>query len=277
MLQEALRILGLTTPFVYGAATYGIFHYLDKRASGQAKQAISAWISSTYIDKHQSSLVAVEIFDRIYTVPLWGWRAISRSILFTTIVTILGIWHIYPALSWLVFVVPFSFQIQWSQRVLCNFAADYTALFLIRQWLVLGGRRPLAAAFTGPLIGVAVLLGFYTVTDVMRFSIETWTFHPIYFVQGARSWIESFVNISTKGISPGSRSALLVPALVVHLWLPLFAIGVLLARSANYFFRATIWMQWFIKQGQRHPLDAIGYVAGLVVFVVMALVQWAWR
>jgi hypothetical protein len=260
-LTEVLKALGFTTPFIYAAATYGAFHYLDKKASGPAKRTISAWINSTYIDKQQSAAIAVEIFDRIYTVPLWGWRAIVRSIIFTTIITVLLVWHLYSAMFWLARVVPFDIQIQWLQRILCNFAADYAALYLIRRWLILGGARPLLAALAGPLIGVAVLLAIYTVTDVLRFSIETWTFHPIYFVQGALYWIISFGDLHE-----GSRTALLLPALIIHLWLPLFAIGVLLTQLANYLFKATSWMQWFIKQGQYHPLQAIGYIAATVVF-----------
>jgi hypothetical protein len=43
-LSEVLKLLGFSTPFVYAAAVYGFFHYLDKKASGQAKKAISAWL-----------------------------------------------------------------------------------------------------------------------------------------------------------------------------------------------------------------------------------------
>jgi len=269
MLKQALELLGFSTPFIYAAATYGVLHYLDRKASGPAKRTISSWINSTYVDKEKGAAVALEIFDRIYTAPLWGWRAIARSIVYTTIVTILGVWHIYPALFWLATFVPVSFQIQWSQRIMCNYAADYAALYLIRRWLVFGGAMPLLAALTGPLIGVVVLFGFYTVTDVIRFSIQTWSFHPIYFVQGAMDWIRSLGDIHE-----GSRAALLIPALVIHLWLPLFAVGVLLTQFANYFFKASSWMQWFIKQGQHHPLDAIAYVAAAIVFVIAAAFQW---
>src|SRR5687768_8246694 len=120
--QQAGEILGLGIPFMYAASVYGFFFYLDRKASPQAKKTISSWINSAYIAKEQSSVVAVEIFDRIYTKPLWGWRAVARSFLFTTIVSVLCIWHIYPALFWLGLVVPASLQIQWTQRIICNFA-----------------------------------------------------------------------------------------------------------------------------------------------------------
>jgi hypothetical protein len=40
-LTEALKLLGFTAPFAYAAAVYGVFHFLDKKASGQAKKAIA--------------------------------------------------------------------------------------------------------------------------------------------------------------------------------------------------------------------------------------------
>src|SRR5882757_2012216 len=97
---EVLKLLGFATPFVYAAATYGFFHWLDKKASGQAKTVTSSWINSSYFDKKQTSELLVEVFDRIYTYPLWGWRAILRSVLFTSAATIFSIWTLYPAMFW---------------------------------------------------------------------------------------------------------------------------------------------------------------------------------
>lgn len=269
MWKNAIAFLGLGAPFVYAALTYFVFRYVDNKASAQAKNAISSWLNSTHIDKRQSAAVALEIFDRLYTSPLWGWRAIARSFAYTSIITIIVVWQIYPALFWLYPAVPTGMQIQWSQRIFCNYIADYAALYLIRRWLIAGSGRPLAAAFVGPILGVAVLICLYTITDVIRFSIETSSFHPIYFVQGAVSWITSFADLK-----PGSRFALLAPALVVHLWLPLFAIGVLLTQSLNYFLKASVWMQWFIKRGKSHPFEAIGYVAAVVSFAIAGILQW---
>jgi hypothetical protein len=40
--------------------------------------------------------------------------------------------------------------------------------------------------------------------------------------------------------------------------------------------QATLWMQWFIKQGRHHPLDAVGYVAAVIVFVTTSVLHF-WR
>ena len=41
-LTEVLKLLGLTTPFIYAAASYRFFHWLDQKASGPAKEAFSS-------------------------------------------------------------------------------------------------------------------------------------------------------------------------------------------------------------------------------------------
>ena len=43
-----------------------------------------------------------------------------------------------------------------------------------------------------------------------------------------------------------------------------------------WIFRAVEWSQWFLKQGDAHPLKAIGIVATLIVFGSAMLVKEAW-
>jgi hypothetical protein len=62
-------------------------------------------------------------------------------------------------------------------------------------------------------------------------------------------------------------------ALSVHSWLVLLAFGVLFMQFANYFVKAVRWMQWFLRYGERHPLDAIGCVAGAAVCLAVAAAQ----
>jgi hypothetical protein len=88
-LTEALKVLGFTTPLIYAAATYGVFHWLDKKASGQAKRAISGWLQSGQYDRVAFSNTTIELFDRIYTRQLLSWQAFLRSALITICVTII--------------------------------------------------------------------------------------------------------------------------------------------------------------------------------------------
>jgi hypothetical protein len=57
------------------------------------------------------------------------------------------------------------------------------------------------------------------------------------------------------------------PAFFVHLWLPLFAFGALSVRIIYPVFRFIEWAQWFLKQGNQHPLRAVGIVAAALVFM----------
>jgi len=66
---------------------------------------------------------------------------------------------------------------------------------------------------------------------------------------------------------PGFKLAVaFIPALFVHLWLLLFALGGLGVRVLYPIFRAVEFAQWFLRQGARHPLRAIGMVAAVLVF-----------
>jgi len=71
----------LAIPGAYGAAAFGLFHWLDKKASGQAKRAISEWLKPLPYDRAAVGAAVVELFDRIYTSPLLSFRAFGRSML----------------------------------------------------------------------------------------------------------------------------------------------------------------------------------------------------
>jgi hypothetical protein len=68
----------------------------------------------------------------------------------------------------------------------------------------------------------------------------------------------------------------MAPAFIIHLWLPLFAISSLFVKLVYLIFRAVEWAQWFLKQGDAHPLRAIGIVATIIVFGSAMLVKEAW-
>lgn len=69
------------------------------------------------------------------------------------------------------------------------------------------------------------------------------------------------------------ETVLLLPAFAVHLWLPLFALAAISAHAATWGLKAIGWMQWFLKQGQHHPFQAVGLVAAVIVFAVSATLQ----
>jgi hypothetical protein len=68
----------------------------------------------------------------------------------------------------------------------------------------------------------------------------------------------------------------MAPAFIIHLCLPLFALSSLVVKLVFWIFRAVEWAQWFVKQGDAHPLKAIGIVATIIVFGSAMVVKEAW-
>jgi hypothetical protein len=87
-MEELLKLLGFTTPFMYATAAYAFFHWLDENASDEAKAALARTMSFKNYKNEQIASALVEVFDRIYTYPLLRWRAFFRSLLFTAVVSV---------------------------------------------------------------------------------------------------------------------------------------------------------------------------------------------
>jgi hypothetical protein len=141
-----------------------------------------------------------------------------------------------------------------------NLIGDYVALFIIRPSLILGKRRPIVALLLGPIAGIAVVF--------LVFGLFVWI---------SVGSIKAFVEFRETPVSLVTASlvwqALLPAGFVVHLWLPLFALCVVLLRGLNYFRLAVGGTQWFLKGGREHPLDAIGYVGASLAFVAAIVIQ----
>jgi hypothetical protein len=73
-------------------------------------------------------------------------------------------------------------------------------------------------------------------------------------------------EFSSLGPLGNLRNSFMMPAFFVHIWLLLLAAGASGVRLLYPIFRAIEWAQWFLKQGHRHPLRAIGMVAAVLVF-----------
>ena len=82
-MDELFKLLGFSTPFIYAAATYALFHWLDANASDEGKAAISRLLDLKDYDSKQVSAAFVEVFDRLYSSPLLDTRAFLRSSVIT--------------------------------------------------------------------------------------------------------------------------------------------------------------------------------------------------
>lgn len=261
-LTELLKLLGFTTPLIYAAATYGFFLWLDKKASGLAKRAISGWLEPTPYDKAAVAAAILELFDKVYTRPLLAWRAFRRSALITTTVIVVGVFEItLPALSEL---VSLGSRIMLSILFMTNIMSDYVALFVIRWLLITFRLRPVRALILGPLVGILLVLFMYAffilLIPIMIFEILklNFTMPPVPQVPDDRVSLAQIIIYSS---------------LIVHLWLPFFSISVALTKMLTYVLLAAKRVQWFLKRGKDHPLEAIGFVAAPLAFFIAVGVQ----
>ena len=64
-----------------------------------------------------------------------------------------------------------------------------------------------------------------------------------------------------------------VIGMITNLWLILFIIGLIGFRILSFIFDMVGYMQWFLKHGEEHPLQAVGAVVASATFVVLSLVK----
>jgi hypothetical protein len=144
-------------PFVYTAAVYAFFVWLDKELSEEAKAALVQTLKFKTLPNGQVARAIVEIFDRIYAYPLLRWRAFVRSLLFTLTVTAIFTFVVRDAsgINTLQYV---TIAKAFLAAIIINGLSDYVSLFAIRPWLVKAGNRPALALIVGTLIGGSIVM-----------------------------------------------------------------------------------------------------------------------
>jgi hypothetical protein len=261
--NQLAKLLGFWPPIVYATVAYTLFHLLDKNAAPKARRALTEWFAGPKYEKENVAALILYAFDRIYTPKLFSLKAFLISAALSTLATVLVAYQLYP-IVWTVTWYSPEMRFHTFTQLGSNIAADYISLFFIRRWLALAGQRPLMALTTAPVIGVLIVIIVYLIHDVGGFSLATRTFHLSYFVDDFYNWSRFLANA-------GVRRALLLPAVVVHLWLPLFAIGVLLAQLLNSMKVAGRFSQWFFSGGKAHPFRSVGAIAAAVTFIFVGI------
>jgi hypothetical protein len=255
-LSDILKDFGFSpTPFIYATAVFGFFAYLDKESSDPAREAIASWFKPFKDDKSTATNAVVELFDLIYTRPLLGWRAFLRSSLISVVLAFVFLYEVSDSISEIVGELSDqSFVVALIGSFIFNILSDYVSLFVIRRWLFMARERTVLALLMAPMLGVAAILLLYLVRLFSGILLDMYS-------------NDAGIAFAFMGY------VFFIPAIAVHLWLPLFALGVLFIQAFTYFSRAVGWTQWFIKDGANHPLRAIGYVAAVIVFVGTIVVQ----
>jgi hypothetical protein len=285
MEEKLFDLVGLGIPFYLGAATYAVFAWLDSNASDEATQVISSWLHGRSHNKPDLGNLIISAFDRIYTSPLLSFRAFGRSAVISIVVWLLlnfisiirrlaqmynlslkGIGYLDKPL------IAVTIVMLLVVAVLC----DYLSLFFVRRFLRLAQTRPIMASVISSIIGLVVVAMCLLLLYIVELLATYWL-NPHVLVNGAldQNFVINLLNSLQFNLSYISTTVL-KSAFIVHLWLPLFALSSLVARLMFWLFRAVEWAQWFLKQGDAHPLKAIGIVATIIVFGSAMLVKEAW-
>jgi len=224
-MEELAKQLGYNTaPFIYAGMAYGLFHWLDENASDEAKAALARTMRFKDYMNEQVASALVEVFDRIYTYPLLRWRAFCRSLLFTTVVSAIFLFEVLrPAVmrinqdigtNWALWLVIFL------ALLLFNAFSDYLSLFVIRPLLVRSGTKPVIGLALGAMSGTAIVIA----SNALRIALVSG--HGVFVV----SLIEFVQFVMPWGPDVLLRLIYAWPALAVFVWLPLFALGILIVR-----------------------------------------------
>jgi len=272
---KLLDHLGYATPLLYGAAAYRLFAWLDEKASEPAKTALASTMKLKGARSKEVAAALVEIFDRVYTYPVLHWRAAFRSLVFTVIMTVIFVFEMYNSAT-LEFIGSRDglYARIFAATFLTNAATDYFSLFALRPWLVRLGNKPVFALLSGVLLAVIVVyLGSMARAAI---SAELFPFSGTIPMQDLRDFNSGLIPaepIIRRGFL--HRMALqdftvvaALPALAVFIWLPLFALGILVVRAVTPLSWIVAKAQWALKEGDEHPLKAIGFVVAPIVFAI---------
>jgi hypothetical protein len=260
ILKKLTEHFGFAAPFGYAVLAYGFFYWLDENASDEAKAALARTMSLKDYKSEQVASALVEVFDRIYTFPLLSYQAFFRSLVFTAVVTAIYVFEVH--------LTPYIEKGWWFSPgfwvgSLFNVPTDYLSLFVIRSLLFRSGTKAVTSLALAALSGTAIVM----LANVLRVVVLM----TLVFVRNGE-WPEALPYYHALQFLLGMHflpigTLFMWPAVVVFIWLPLFALGILVIRALIPLSWIVAKVQWALKEGDQHPLRAIGCVAAVVVFL----------
>lgn len=191
-IQKALEGLGLGLGLTFSAAIFAVCKYIGESLTSDAKKRIQNWLDGGDINKDAGRQMVIKIFDKIYGEKLVSLESLLRSVLISFFITCIVIYNILYMTFYFMATGCCGVRGQFSTLFIGNMILDYLALFWIR-WGLIHITSPTLAILAGPVFGFITVIAGYTLIDVVRFSIETRSFDPVYFYQGASDWINTLL------------------------------------------------------------------------------------
>jgi hypothetical protein len=248
-----------------GYLTYSLFDWFDHEADSKKKLAVSKWLKGEPYTRLDIMALIIGRFDWLYGSTLLTIRGFFRASLVTVIA-----WALYLGYDAAVNIVYgvgvfFSvFPIWFPGGFVIWIFCDYFSLIVIRRYLEKALVSPILALIRAFLIGICfIFVGFVVMNFYFAYRIL-----KLYSLSLSLSLIYKVPAIAVLAILTG-RSAefgAYAPTLLLYTWLILFAIGALFSQLIYWGFKSVTGMQGIIKQGDRHPIRAIGFVAMVIIF-----------
>jgi hypothetical protein len=273
LLKKIAEHFGYAAPFAYATLAFGLFYWADKKLSAGAKDLLARTMRLKDYKKEQIASALVEFFDRIYTYPLLRWRAFFRSFLFATIISVFWVFERGPIDQLFAQSRPGIYNLGGRVTLLAlagllfNAFSDYLCLFVIRPLLIRSGTKPVIGLALGAVSGAVIVVVGHNlraiVMSIARYEIADF---PVLFIPFRDLFFlaDYYFNVYVDFV---------LPALAVFAWLPLFALGIVIVRLLTPLSKIVGGTQWILEGGKEHPLEAIGYVAAVVVFLGTIAVQ----
>jgi hypothetical protein len=268
--SDVVKLLGLSTPLLYAGAVYGMFRYLDKRASDEAKKTLASLFTPMPYDPKVVAAAILDVFDRLYAQPLFRPKAFVRSALLTLTLTTALAYEIINNVRYFdkIQFTDLTYYQYATPQLISNIFTDYLSLFLIRRWLLMAGRRPITALMGSFLVGTAIVL--------LAASVMRWTENVVVHGHDGISALQDNIfwwQAAVRNPLGMPDTPLLLPAIAVNMWLVLFAIGLVCLKLISPIISLTGKLQWFLDRGEQHALEAIGIVGAFFVLVGTAAIQ----
>lgn len=240
----AAGAVGLLIPFIVATTLLTIFLWLDRNVSPQARREISLWLKRRAYQDVDIRNAIVASFDRIFSHPLFRWRAFCRSATLS-----IGLWLMYDIIWAIKYpsifkLIDLEFNIfpAWVpilttiKRVAGYVISDYISLFIVRKRLY-AVKKPIYSLLSGLIFGTFVVFMVQFILGlIIRIILWLITVKLTNILYDNFSYYYSFKDFVRVFVHPWGFLYSSASAFLIHIWLLAFALGALGTQLVHRFF-----------------------------------------